>query len=291
MSTFVAISVVIAAHNEEAVLGRCLDALLRTARTGELEIAVVCNGCTDGTAEVARGYGEDICVLETPEASKTAALNLGDPAVSGFPRFYVDADVLLPLALGSANRRAPGRGGGARGSAGHEPRPAQLEPGRARVLPHLGSPALRSRGHDRRRCVRALGRRSATLRGVPRCDRRRRVRPQVVRRKRARSRRRRARPRLCTCAAIRSRTHQDPEPPRSIRAAGTFPRSRRARAVDEVLPQRASERSSSDPGFGRPPRSTQLSLLESRRRARLQLASIGDYVWERDQSSRRPGRR
>ena len=70
MSTFVGISVVIAAHNEEAVLDRCLDALLRTARTGELEIAVVCNGCTDGTAEVARRYGDDVCVLETPEAPR-----------------------------------------------------------------------------------------------------------------------------------------------------------------------------------------------------------------------------
>jgi hypothetical protein len=36
-------------------------------------------------------------VLETSRASKTAALNLGDAAVSGFPRFYVDADVTLPL--------------------------------------------------------------------------------------------------------------------------------------------------------------------------------------------------
>ena len=98
MSTFVAISVVIAAHNEEEVLGRCLDALLQTARTGELEIAVVCNGCTDGTAEVARGYGDDVRVVETPRASKTSALNLGDAAVSVFPRFYVDADVTLPLA-------------------------------------------------------------------------------------------------------------------------------------------------------------------------------------------------
>src|SRR6476619_2539417 len=98
MSSCMAISVVIAAHNEQDVLGRCLDALLRTARMGELEIAVVCNGCTDGTADVARGYGEDVRVLETPEASKTAALNLGDRVVFGFPRFYVDADVTLPLA-------------------------------------------------------------------------------------------------------------------------------------------------------------------------------------------------
>ena len=92
------ISVVIAAHNEEDVVGRCLDALLQTARTGELEIVVVCNGCTDGTAEVVRRYGDDVRVVETPRASKTGALNLGDDRVSSFPRFYVDADVTLPLA-------------------------------------------------------------------------------------------------------------------------------------------------------------------------------------------------
>jgi glycosyltransferase involved in cell wall biosynthesis len=98
MSTCVSISVVIAARNEEDVLGRCLDALRQTGRPEELEIVVVCNGCTDRTADVARRYGNGVRVIETPRASKTAALNLGDGAVSGFPRFYVDADVTLPLA-------------------------------------------------------------------------------------------------------------------------------------------------------------------------------------------------
>jgi glycosyltransferase involved in cell wall biosynthesis len=92
-----AISVVIAAHDEEDVIGRCLDALLATSEPGELEIVVVCNGCTDRTADVAREHGTDVHVIETPIASKTAALNLGDRRASGFPRFYVDADVTLPL--------------------------------------------------------------------------------------------------------------------------------------------------------------------------------------------------
>lgn len=92
------ISLVIAAHNEEPVLGRCLDALLQDPRPDELEIVVVCNGCTDRTAEVARGYGDRVHVIETGQASKTAALNLGDACVRGFPRFYVDADVTLPSA-------------------------------------------------------------------------------------------------------------------------------------------------------------------------------------------------
>ncbi len=97
MSTCVPISVVIAAHDEEEVVGRCLDALLEASRPDELEIVVVCNGCTDRTADVARGYGDAVDVIETPRPSKTAALNLGDARVLGFPRFYVDADVTLPL--------------------------------------------------------------------------------------------------------------------------------------------------------------------------------------------------
>jgi glycosyltransferase involved in cell wall biosynthesis len=98
MSTGVSISVVIAAHNEEDVLGRCLDALVQPGRPEELEVVAVCNGCTDRTADVAREYGNRVRVIETPIASKTAALNLGDAVVSGFPRFYLDADVTLPIA-------------------------------------------------------------------------------------------------------------------------------------------------------------------------------------------------
>jgi glycosyltransferase involved in cell wall biosynthesis len=90
------ISVVIAAHNEEEVVGRCLDGLLQAPWDADLEIAVVCNGCTDRTADVARAR-KGVRVVETPKPSKTTALNVGDGAVSGFPRFYVDADVALPF--------------------------------------------------------------------------------------------------------------------------------------------------------------------------------------------------
>jgi glycosyltransferase involved in cell wall biosynthesis len=98
MTTPVSISVVIAAHNEEDVLGRSLDTLLHGAQPEELEVVVVCNGCTDRSADVAREHGNGVRVVETSRASKTAALNIGDASVSGFPRFYVDADVALPLA-------------------------------------------------------------------------------------------------------------------------------------------------------------------------------------------------
>ena len=91
------ISVIVPAHNEESVIERCLTALLDGVQPGELEIIVVCNGCSDGTAEKARAFGGPVTVLELDQASKTAALNAGDAAARGFPRMYVDADVVFPL--------------------------------------------------------------------------------------------------------------------------------------------------------------------------------------------------
>ena len=89
------ISIVIPAHNEGRVIERCLQAVLAEAVPGEFEIAVVCNGCTDDTAERARRFGGGVKVVETPVGSKIHALNLGDKAVSSFPRFYLDADIQL----------------------------------------------------------------------------------------------------------------------------------------------------------------------------------------------------
>jgi glycosyltransferase involved in cell wall biosynthesis len=90
-------SIIIPAHNEATVIARCIAALLRGARDDELEIIVVCNGCSDNTAGVARAFGQRVRVLETSVASKIAALNLGDEAARSFPRLFVDADVVLPL--------------------------------------------------------------------------------------------------------------------------------------------------------------------------------------------------
>jgi glycosyltransferase involved in cell wall biosynthesis len=107
------VSVVIPAHDEEAVLGRCLHALLAGARPHELDIVVVCNGCTDRTVAVARSWEGIVRVIETPVPSKSNALNLGDRAVRSFPRFYVDADVVLPLPALRRMAERLGRGGAA----------------------------------------------------------------------------------------------------------------------------------------------------------------------------------
>ncbi len=91
------ISVVIPAHNESSVIGRTLQSVTDGARPGELDVIVVCNGCSDDTAAVARRFGAPVRVLETDIAGKTHALNLGDEAARGFPRIYVDADVVITM--------------------------------------------------------------------------------------------------------------------------------------------------------------------------------------------------
>lgn len=68
----------------------------------DFDIVVVCNGCTDDTAGVAAARGPRVRVVEIPVPSKHAALRAGDEHARGFPRLYVDADVVL----GAADARA-----------------------------------------------------------------------------------------------------------------------------------------------------------------------------------------
>jgi len=91
------ISVIIPAHNEGAVIARSLEAITGGAAQGELEVIVVCNGCTDDTAVVAGSFGPPVRVIVTDVPSKTNALNLGDQAANGSTRAYVDADVVIEL--------------------------------------------------------------------------------------------------------------------------------------------------------------------------------------------------
>jgi Glycosyl transferase family 2 len=95
-------SVVVPAHNEASVIARLLNGLLSDAGTDEFQVVVVANGCTDGTAAVARSAGPAVTVVETPVAGKFRALRLGDVTAAAFPRLYVDADVELSAASARA---------------------------------------------------------------------------------------------------------------------------------------------------------------------------------------------
>lgn len=86
-------SVIIPAHDEEAVIGRCLATLLDSAEPDEFEVIVVANGCSDRTVAVSRAAAPQATVLDLDAASKVDALNAGDQVATCFPRAYLDADV------------------------------------------------------------------------------------------------------------------------------------------------------------------------------------------------------
>lgn len=87
------VSVVIPAHNEEAVIAGCLGRLFAGTAPGEFDVVVVPNACSDRTAELARRTPAR--VVETAVPGKANALRLGDGVCRTFPRVYLDADVDL----------------------------------------------------------------------------------------------------------------------------------------------------------------------------------------------------
>jgi hypothetical protein len=87
-------AVIVPAYNEAAVIKRTLAPLSGVAVDGIIELIVVCNGCTDDTAEVARSV-PGARVLELEQGSKPAALNAGDEAATLWPRLYLDADIQI----------------------------------------------------------------------------------------------------------------------------------------------------------------------------------------------------
>ena len=93
-----AYSVVVPAHDEAAVIDRCLDALLADAAPGEVEVVVAASACTDDTAVRAAAHSPDVHVVAVDQPGKIAAINAGDAAAAAFPRIYLDADVVLTTA-------------------------------------------------------------------------------------------------------------------------------------------------------------------------------------------------
>ena len=86
-------SIIIPAYNEESVILRCLESFLGEADTGEFDVIVVCNGCTDNTEAVAREFGNSVRVFNIKQPSKADALNLGDRVALAYPRVYMDGDL------------------------------------------------------------------------------------------------------------------------------------------------------------------------------------------------------
>jgi|GEM_PF-313235 len=100
------ISFVVPAHNEEAGLGRTLQAIQQSARAlGEaFEIIVANDASTDQTAAIGRELGAT--VVDVNHRQIAATRNSGARAAQGHWIFFVDADTTInPRALDSALRK------------------------------------------------------------------------------------------------------------------------------------------------------------------------------------------
>jgi Glycosyl transferase family 2 len=118
-STAAIASVIIPAHNEARGILRTLERLYEGVTPDELDVVLVCNGCTDDTAARVRAHHRSVRVIEIPEPSKAAAVAVGNAAAAVCPRVHLDADVQLsgaslraliaPLRRGEALATAPRR--------------------------------------------------------------------------------------------------------------------------------------------------------------------------------------
>ncbi len=88
-------TIIVPAHNE-AVRGFRSLPTLREASLRGLAVVIVCNGCSDDTANLARQV-PDATVEELVIADKSAALNAGDAAAGEGPRIYMDADADIDI--------------------------------------------------------------------------------------------------------------------------------------------------------------------------------------------------
>ncbi|MEP0189044.1 MAG: glycosyltransferase [Erythrobacter sp.] len=95
-----AFTIIIPAHNEEAVIGRCLTSLLADApkKSSRAQIIVAANGCSDQTVAIAEKAVPDALVLDIAEGSKTKAMNAAGAQAKHHPRIYLDADVQVSYA-------------------------------------------------------------------------------------------------------------------------------------------------------------------------------------------------
>jgi GT2 family glycosyltransferase len=85
-------SVVICTYNGSATLAGSIEAALALDYP-DYEVIVVCDGCTDRSAQIAASY-ERLRVIETPQQGLAAARNAGMEAATGEIIAYIDDDAL-----------------------------------------------------------------------------------------------------------------------------------------------------------------------------------------------------
>ncbi len=86
-------TVIIAAYNEASVIDETLRTLVN--ESNGFQILVVCNGCTDNTESKIKENFKSVLCYSIDTASKALAIRHAESLQPGFPRLYLDADILL----------------------------------------------------------------------------------------------------------------------------------------------------------------------------------------------------
>ena len=87
--------VIIPAYNESGVILRLLESLHEGYAAGKYNVVVACNGCSDNTVEIVENHFPDYQCLDIELGSKINAINEAEALGLGYPRVYVDADVVI----------------------------------------------------------------------------------------------------------------------------------------------------------------------------------------------------
>ncbi len=109
-------SVAVFAHNEQAIIGACLESIFAEKNQAELSVYVLANGCTDGTVQKVRNFAgrwPAIHLVEIEVGDKANAWNVFvheiAPVSEGY--FFMDGDVRLDpgalLKLSAALQSSP----------------------------------------------------------------------------------------------------------------------------------------------------------------------------------------
>jgi len=88
-------TVIIPAYNERAVIGQLLSSIYDGAKNNNYQVVVACNGCSDNTYEYVKEQFPFINCINIVEGSKTNAINQAEKIATGYPRLYIDADVII----------------------------------------------------------------------------------------------------------------------------------------------------------------------------------------------------
>jgi len=99
-------SIIIPAYNEETLITKTLITLLQDNNLHNIELLVICNGCSDQTFSKTQSFINenslslknkkiDFLLFETSKASKTNALNIGINNSHGLIKVFIDADIQI----------------------------------------------------------------------------------------------------------------------------------------------------------------------------------------------------